>query len=69
MKKINKSSFDALGDFKRVVEMEMPSVGEHPESSLLESEGRSYLRKLRLSKISFFVLSAMDGHAYIPINS
>lgn len=63
MKKLLKSSSDALGDFKRVVEMEMPSIGEHPESSLLESEGRSYLRKLRILKISFFVLSAMDGHA------
>lgn len=44
-KEINKSSFDAQEISKGLVEMEMPSIGEHPKSSLLESEDKNYLRK------------------------
>lgn len=63
LKEINKSNFDSKEVSKGLVEMEMPSIGEYPESSLLEGEGRNYLRKLRILKNSFFVLSAMDSHA------
>ena len=45
MKEINKSNFDSNEISKGLVEMEMPSIEEHPESSLLESEDRNYLRK------------------------
>lgn len=45
MKEINKSSFDAQEISKGLVEMEVPSIREHPESSLLESKDRNYLRK------------------------